>query len=67
MFYLGAIDNSTFIFEGMDTPSNIEPVRELRSSCENSLVHFYQVPGSNHFSGLAPVTPVIAAKIRPVD
>ena len=63
LFYLGAIANPTFVFEGMDAPSNIEPVRELRSSCENSLVHFYQVPGSNHFSGLAPVTPVIAAKI----
>ncbi len=63
VFYLGAIANPTFVFEGTDAPSNIEPVRELRSSCENSLVHFYQVPGSNHFSGLAPVTPVIAAKI----
>lgn len=63
LFYLSAIANPTFVFEGTEAPSNIEPVRELRSSCTNPLVHFYQVPGATHFSGLAPVTPVIAAKI----
>ena len=61
--YLGAIASPTFVFEGTDAPSNIEPVRELSSYCSNPLVHFYQLPGVSHFSELAPTTPVIAGKI----
>ena len=63
VLYLSAIASPTFVFEGTEAPSNLEPVQDLSSHCHNALVHFYQLPGLSHFSELAPITPVIAVKI----
>ena len=63
LLYLSAIVSPTFVFEGTTSPSNIVPVQDLCSNCDNPRVHFYQLPGLTHFSELAPITPVIAAKI----
>ena len=63
LLYLSAITTPTFVFEGTEAPSNIEPVRTLCANCKNARVHFYQLPGLSHFSELAPITPVIASKI----
>ena len=63
LLYLSAIVSPTFVFEGTMSPSNIAPVQDLRSNCDNPRAHFYQLPGLTHFSELAPITPVIAARI----
>lgn len=63
VLYLGAIESPTFVFEGTEEPGNIEPLRKMCSLCANPKVHFYEAPGLNHFSELAPVTPVVAAGI----
>ncbi len=62
ILYLGAITSPTYVMEGTES-GNAGPERELYSSCENPLVHFYRLPGLDHFSELAPITPIIAGKI----
>ena len=62
ILYLGAISSPTYVMEGTDG-GNLRAAREMYSSCENPQVHFYQLPGYDHFSELAPVTPQIAAAI----
>ena len=63
ILYLRAIQTPTFVFEGTEEPGNIEPLRKMCSVNDNPRVHFYQLPGLNHFSELAPITPVIAAQV----
>ncbi len=63
ILYMGTIESPTFVFEGTEEPSNIEALREMCLLCTNPKVHFYEVSGLNHFSELAPVTPVVAAEI----
>jgi hypothetical protein len=63
LFYLNAVMSPTYVFEGTVSPSNIHPLHELCSHCHNPQMHFYQLPGLDHFSELAPITPVIANKI----
>ncbi len=62
VLYLGAISSPTFVFEGTES-GNSGPERDLYDACRNPKVHFYRLPGVDHFSELAPTTPVIAAKI----
>lgn len=62
ILYLGAITRPTYVMEGTES-GNSGPERELYSSCENPLVHFYRLPGLDHFSELAPITPIIAGEI----
>ncbi len=62
ILYLGAITSPTYVMEGTES-GNSGPERELYSSCENPLVHFYRLPGLDHFSELAPITPIIAGEI----
>lgn len=63
VLYLNTIGSPTFVFEGASLPGNIESVRKMSSLSTNPKVHFYEVPGLNHFSELAPVTPLVAAEI----
>jgi alpha/beta superfamily hydrolase len=61
--WLNAISQPTYVFEGTNKPSNIVPLNILLKASTNPLIHFYPVPGKNHFSTLAPITKIIAAKI----
>lgn len=60
--YLGAIASPTYVMEGTES-QNLSAARAMYSRCENPLVHFYQLPGLDHFSELAPITPLIADAI----
>ena len=61
--WLNAISKPTFVFEGINKPSNIVPLNILLKASTNPLIHFYSIPGKNHFGTLSPITKVIAAKI----
>lgn len=63
LLYLGSIQSPTFVFEGTDPPGNLESLRRMRALCSNPQVHFYEAVGLDHFSELAPVTPLVAAGI----
>lgn len=64
--WLHAVKNPTFVFEGT-AQGNIDSLRAMQRSNKNALVHFYPVAGATHFSLLAPVTELIAAKINRDD
>jgi acetyl esterase/lipase len=61
--YLNTISSPTFVFEGTEAPGNNEDLHKLHQFCKDPQVHFYDVSGFNHFSELAPVTPIIASEI----
>ena len=63
ILYLNAIASPTFVFEGAESPGNIDAVQAMYARSKNPRVHFYQLPGLNHFSALAPTTPKIARNI----
>ena len=48
--------------EGTES-GNLSAALAMYSRCENAKVHFYQLPGLDHFSELAPITPIIAGQI----
>lgn len=60
--FLEAITSPTFVFEGTRDPANLEALREMVEA-PHGPVRFYPVPGETHFSVLAPMTKIIAAKI----
>ena len=61
--WLGAIHTPTFALEGTEKPSNIGPLKAMMRACRNPAVHFLPVKGATHFTILAPVTRLVAAKI----
>jgi acetyl esterase/lipase len=61
--WLGSIQSPTFILEGMDQPGNLIALNAMSRATSNPMVHFLPVPGSNHFSVLAPANALIAGKI----
>lgn len=61
--WLHSISSPTFVIEGTRESSNIVELLKMQSACHNPRVAFLPVPGKNHFSVLAPVTPLIARKI----
>jgi len=61
--WLQAIRNPTYVFEGTKPRSNITELERLSRTSRNSFVHFHPVRGADHFSILAPMTQLIAAKI----
>ena len=63
LVYLKSIDRPTFIFEGSDAPANTEQLHQLAKYDHNPLITCYDLPGRNHFSELAPITPIIAKAI----
>lgn len=60
--WLDGIRSPTFVFEGTERRSNITSLRALSRATRNPVIHFNSVPG-NHFSILAPVSRLVAAKI----
>jgi len=51
-----------FVFEG--SSGNINCLHSMRRASTNPQLHFHEVHGADHFSILAPVTAVVADKIR---
>lgn len=59
--WLDSIHNPTFVFEG--TRGNIKSLMEMQRSSKNPAIHFYPLFMHTHFSTLAPMTRLLAAKI----
>ena len=59
--WLDSIHNPTLVFEG--TRGNIEALMDMQRSSKNPVIHFYPLFGHTHFSTLAPMTRLLAAKI----
>ena len=64
--WLTAIHSPTFVFEGTSR-ANYDALQSLSHANRNPLVHFYPLKGASHFSGLARVNQLIAAKILADD
>ena len=61
--FLAAIQSPTFVFEGMEQPTNVDALVEMEAA-PHGTVQFYPVPEKSHFSVLAPMTKVIAPATR---
>lgn len=61
---LDGVVTPTFIIEGTQSPSNAGALPVLELAAGDAPVHVIDVPGADHFSILAPVTRLLAAKIR---
>ena len=51
------------MFEGTARPGNVDSLRAMARASTNPKAHFLPVQGADHFSLLAPLTRLIAAKI----
>jgi dipeptidyl aminopeptidase/acylaminoacyl peptidase len=60
--WLSSIRSPTWIIEG--TGGNTEDLRAMKAANKNSVVHFVEVRGTDHFSVLGPVNELIAGKIH---
>lgn len=60
--WLHAMNSPVFVFEG--SSGNISCLRNMRRASTNPQLHFHEVRRADHFSILAPVTAVVADKIR---
>jgi len=60
--WLGAVRKPLFVFEGT-SQGNIASLETMARSNSNPRIQFFPVPGFTHFSVLAPVNDLIAAKL----
>jgi dipeptidyl aminopeptidase/acylaminoacyl peptidase len=60
--WLANIRTPTFVFEGTRR-SNIGELRLMSRTARNPQIHFHPLQGADHFSGLGPVSRLIARKI----
>ncbi len=58
-----AILTPTFLFEGVESPRNLDSLQALSRASHNSNVHSYSIRGADHFSILAPLTTLVAQRI----
>lgn len=64
--WLKDIVTPTYVFEGNGGESNINELRLLKSLAEKKgieNIHFYEINGKDHFSGLQPASIIIAKRI----
>jgi acetyl esterase/lipase len=61
--WLASVRSPLFVFEGTNEPGNIDSLRAMAGRSQNPLIRFLPVKGVNHFSILAPVNELLAAKI----
>ena len=61
--WLAGISRPTFVFEGTKPPSNIASLNALAKASQNAAIGFHSLPNATHFSGLRPVSQLIAQKI----
>ena len=60
--WLHAMKSPVYVFEG--SSGNISCLRNMRRASANPQLHFHEVRRADHFSILAPVTPLTAEKIQ---
>lgn len=60
--WLHAMKSPLFVFEG--SAGNASCLRSMRRASTNSQLHFFEVRPADHFNILAPVTTLIAEKLR---
>lgn len=61
--WLESARSPLFVFEGRNQPGNYKALQAIARAPRNRLVQIAPVPGVNHFSILAPMNELIAAKI----
>jgi hypothetical protein len=64
--WLNDIVTPTFVFEGNEGESNVDQLRFLHEMAERrrgTPIHFYEIKGKDHFSGLQPASIIIAKRI----
>jgi len=61
--WLNGISTPTYLIEGKNAPGNIDDVEAMCRRSENPRLHCIPVEGENHFSVLAKVSKVIAARL----
>jgi len=63
VYWLDGIVSPTFLLEGTSNPSNIQSLEQLCKINHNPLVHCLPIEQENHFSVLARMNRLIAARI----
>jgi dipeptidyl aminopeptidase/acylaminoacyl peptidase len=66
VLWLGEVRAPVFVFEGA-RDGNMDSLRAMQRTSKNSLIHFLPVTRADHFSILAPVTKLLAAKVLADD
>jgi alpha/beta superfamily hydrolase len=64
--WLSDIVTPTYVFEGNAGMSNVSELQFLKGLAEKSelqSIHFYEIKGKDHFSGLQPASKIVAKKI----
>lgn len=61
--WLESVRSPLFVFEGADRPGNVDSLKMMARMTKNPRIHFLPVRGTSHFSILAPVNEIIAAKV----
>lgn len=61
IYWLEDVKRPTFIIEGMG--GNSARVKNIQNKSQNSNISCYIIDGADHFTGLAPVTGLVAQKI----
>jgi Prolyl oligopeptidase family len=61
--YMASIRSPTLVIEGAERSSNAGDFPLLARGVRGAPVEFHRVPGKSHFSVLAPITRLVAAKI----
>jgi alpha/beta superfamily hydrolase len=67
IYWLQSIETPTFVFEGVNQPSNVDSLRSMSQACKNPMVHFFAVAHADHRSTLARINRLIAQKILKDD
>lgn len=62
VYWLDNVKNPTFLIEGSE--GNAVNLKNIQRASENENINCYLVEGADHFSVLAPVTRLVAEKIR---
>lgn len=62
IYWLESVSSPVFVIEGAGR-GNAESLEAMRARTSNPQLRFFKVPGRDHFSVLAPVSKLIAAKI----
>jgi hypothetical protein len=60
--WLHSVKTPMFVFEGAEK-GNWESIQEMVNKNTNPKIQFFQVPGHDHFSVIAPLTEVLARQI----
>jgi dipeptidyl aminopeptidase/acylaminoacyl peptidase len=62
-YWLQCVQTPTFVFEGDMPDSNISCLRNLERQSTNPALHFFAIRDATHFTGLYPMSKLVAARI----